>query len=121
MAMAMPFGAKLQSSWQSLSSQPENVGPGTYSRKDVALGQQHLSHRSNQPANGFTRVAKFAPTRNADSVSLLDAAKSSLGKQGLSKNRSEPVIGFGVGTRDRRSRTTICMTKDDMGPKAFMP
>lgn len=121
MAMARPFGAKLKSDWQKISCMPDNVGPGIYPRKDISIGQQHLSQRHNQPVNAFTRAPKFGKTRNADSVSLLDAAKSAIGKQGLSKNRSEPTIGFGVGTRDRRSRTTICMTKDDLGPKAFMP
>lgn len=122
MAMAMPFGAKCSKpDWQKINSMPDNVGPGMYVRKDIAVGTQHLSHRHNQPVNAFGRAPKFASTRNADSVSLLDAAKSAYGKQTLSKNRSEPSIGFGVGTRDRRSRTAICMTKDDLGPKAFMP
>merc|ERR1711865_674673 len=119
--MARPFGVKLKSSWQKLSSMPENIGPGIYPRKDVAVGNQYLSHRHSQPVNAFTRQDKFPKTRSADSVSILDAAKSSIGKQGLSKNRSEPTIGFGVGTRNARSRTAICMTKDDLGPKAFMP
>merc|ERR1712039_1043247 len=75
----------------------------------------------NQMVNAFPHEAKFPKTRNADAVSMLDAAKSSLGKQGLSNNRSEPTIGFGRGTRHSRSRTAMCITKDDMGPKAFMP
>lgn len=121
MANAMPFGVKLVAGWQKLSSQPDNIGPGIYPRKDIAVGAQHLSHRRNQPVNAFPRSPKFEKTKSADSVSLLEAANSSNGKQVLSKNRSEPTIGFGVGTRDRRSRTAICMTKDDLGPKAFMP
>jgi len=122
MGMAMPFGAKCSKpDWQKINSMPDNVGPGMYVRKDIAVGTQHLSHRHNQPVNAFGRAPKFGKTRSADSVSLLDAAKSAYGKQTLSKNRSEPSIGFGVGTRDRRSRTAICMTKDDLGPKAFMP
>lgn len=121
MAMAAPFGVKLKSEWQKTNSMPDNVGPGIYPRKDVALGRQNLSQRRNQPVNAFPQGAKFEKTRSADTVSQLDAAKSSIGKQGLSKNRSEPSIGFGVGTRDRRSRTAVCMTKEDLGPKAFMP
>lgn len=121
MAMAMPFGVKLESAWQKLSSQPENVGPGMYPRKDISIGKQNLSQRKNQPVNGFPQAPKFPSTRSADTVSLLDAAKSCMGKQGLSKNRSEPTIGFGVGTRARRDRTAMCMTREDMGPAAFMP
>lgn len=121
MAMARPFGRKEKSAWQKINSQPDNVGPGIYPRTDVAIGTQHLSQRRNQGVNAFNRAPKFPPTTSADSISLLDAAKTSLGKQALSKCRSEPSIGFGVGTRDRRSRTAICMTKEDMGPKAFMP
>merc|ERR1712178_275171 len=121
MAPARPFGAKLGSKWQQLSDLPKNVGPGIYPRKDVAIGSQHLSQRKNQPVNAFPHSAKFPKSRNADSVSVLDAAKSSLGKQGLSNNRSEPLIGFGRGTRDQRHRTAMCITKDGMGPKAFMP
>lgn len=121
MAMARPFGVKLKSAWQKISSQPDSMGPGIYPRKDVAIGTQYLSQRRNQGVNAFNRAPKFPTTTSADSISLLDAAKSSIGKQALSKSRSEPSIGFGVGTRDRRSRTAICMTKEDMGPKAFMP
>lgn len=122
MGNAMPFGQKCSKpDWQKVNSMPDNVGPGMYVRKDIAVGTQHLSHRKNQAVNAFGKAEKFGKIRSADSVSLLDAAKSAYGKQTLSKNRSEPSIGFGVGTRDRRSRTAICMTKDDLGPKAFMP
>lgn len=120
MGMAAPFAGKLKGG-EKLNSQPDNVGPGLYPRKDVCIGQQHLSGRRNQPCNAFGQAPKFAKIRNADSVSLLEAAKSSLGKQVLSKNRSEGCVGFGVGTRDRRARTAICITNDDLGPKAFMP
>jgi hypothetical protein len=121
MAPARPFGAKLGSKWQELNDLPKNVGPGMYPRKDVAVGPQYLSQRKNQTVNAFPHAPKFAKTRSADTVSYLEAAKSSLGKQGLSNNRSEPLVGFGRGTRNQRSRTAICITKDDMGPKAFMP
>jgi len=121
MAMARPFGVKLKSNLFQQSSQPDNVGPGIYPRSDDCFSHQYLSHRKNQAVNGFSHAPKFPPTRSADSVSLLDAAKSSVGKQALSKNRSEPTIGFGVGTRDRRGKTALCMTEADKGPKAFMP
>lgn len=115
----VPFPGKPK--MQKVNSQPDNVGPGLYPRKDNSFGNQNLSHRRNQPVNAFGQAPKFGKTRNADSVSLLDAAKSSLGKQVLSKNRSEGSVGFGCGTRDRRNRTAMCMTKEDQGPKAFMP
>lgn len=122
MGMAMPFGQKCSKpDWQKINTMPDNVGPGMYPRKDISVGTQHLSHRLNQPVNAFTRAPKFGTVRSADSVSLLEAAKSANGKQTLSKNRSEPSVGFGCGTRDRRSRTAMCMTKEDLGPKAFMP
>lgn len=120
---AMPFGVKLKSEWQRINNQPDNVGPNLYTRKDIAVGNQHLSHRKNQPVNKFGRAAQGGPIRNADSIldQGLDAAKSSLGKQVLSRNKSDSVVGFGRGTRDQRSRTAICITKDDLGPKAFLP
>lgn len=121
LAFARPFGAKLKVDWQKINSQPDNVAPNMYTRRDIAIGPQYLSHRRNQGVNAFGKAPKFAKTRSADTVSLLDAAKSAYGKQPLSKNRSEPTIGFGVGTRDKRGRTAICMTKEDLGPKAFMP
>jgi len=121
MGNAMPFGVKLKSEWQRLNNQPDNVGPNLYIRKDVAVGNQHLSHRKNQPVNKFGRGAQGGTIRNADSISILDAAKSSLGKQVLSRNKSDPTVGFGRGTRDQRGRTAMCMTREDQGPKAFMP
>merc|ERR1711865_324921 len=121
MAMARPFGMKAKSAWQKLNNMPDNIGPGIYPRKDVAIGTQYLSHRRNQGTNAFGQAPKFPRTTSADSISLLDAAKSSLGKQGLSRNRSAPSVGFVAGTRDQRSRTAICLTKEDLGPKAFMP
>lgn len=138
MSAAMPFGVKVsQPDWQKINTMPDNVGPGMYTRKDIAVGKQHLSQRANQPVNVFpkapsTRIpAKPRGTEDKetikssryaqDCISVLDAAKSAHGKQVLSKNRSEPTVGFGRGTRDRRSRTAMCMTKEDLGPKAFMP
>lgn len=121
MGYAMPFAGKVKSDWQKVGGLPPEVGPGIYPRKDVCIGQQHLSHRRNQACHPFGKASKFEKPRNADTVSQLDAASSAYGKQVLSKNRSEPSVGFGVGTRDRRARTAICITKDDLGPKAFMP
>lgn len=121
LAGAAPFAGKLAANWQKTNNQPDNVGPGLYTRKDVCIGKQHLSHRRNQPGSPFGRAPKFEKTTTADTVSQVDAAKSSNGKQVLSRNRSEPSVGFGCGTRDRRSRTTMCITNQDLGPKAFMP
>lgn len=121
MAFAAPFAGKLPGDWQRINSQPDNVGPGMYQRKDIAVGRQFLSHRRNQGANGFQKAPKFEKTRSADTVSLLDSAKSSLGKQVLSKNKSEGSVGFSNCSRDRRSRMALCMTTEDQGPKAFMP
>jgi hypothetical protein len=103
-------------------SQPPNVGPGLYPRKDISVGPQKLSHRRNQPCNEFGRAPKFSKTTSAgDSISQLDAAKSSLGKQVLSRNRSEGAVGFSSCGRDRRSRMALCITTEDLGPKAFLP
>lgn len=121
MAFAAPFATKLPCNWQRISSQPDNVGPGIYPRKDNALGKQNLSHRRNEGSVAFSKAPKFEKPRNADSVSLLDAAKSSLGKQVLSKNRSEGAVGFSKNDRDKRARTAICITKEDLGPKAVLP
>jgi len=121
MAPARTFGEKLKSKQWANTDTPEHVGPGIYPRKDIAIGKQHLSQRRNQPVNEFSKGAKFGKTRNADSVSVIEAARSCHGKQVLSSNKSEPTIGFGRGTRDGRSRTAVCMTPSDLGPKAFMP
>jgi hypothetical protein len=123
---AMPFGQKLPSKWQVLSDLPENVAPGIYDRKDIAtktaaFQTQNLSHRKNQAVNAFPHAAKFPKGKDCgEEVSKLEAATSAFGKQGLSRNRSEPTVGFGRGTRGGRSRTAICITRDDMGPKAHM-
>jgi len=121
MAFARPFGQKLSMKAWANSDTPDTVGPGIYPRTDIAIAKQYLSQRKNQAVNEFGKAAKFGKIRNADSISLLDAAKSSLGKQGLSNNKTEPTIGFGRGTRNQRDRTAICITKSDLGPKAFMP
>lgn len=100
---------------------PPDVGPGRHERKDIALGPQHLSQRRNQSVHAFPNAPKF-PKQKVDSpISNLEAARSCLGKQVLNKNRSEPSIGFCIDTRDTRSRTKLCMTKLDEGPKACLP
>lgn len=121
MAPARTFGEKLQMSQWANSDTPAHVGPGVYPRKDIAIGKQYLSHRRNQTANEFGKSPKFGKTKSADTISVIDAARSAYGKQVLSNNKSEPTIGFGRGTRDQRSRTAVCMTAQDLGPKAFMP
>jgi len=120
---AGPFGAKSKLHWLVVSDTPAEVGPGVYPCKDVAIGNQQLSKRRTQPVNQFSHSAKFPKGRNADQISILDAAPSCLGKQALNKNRSEPRVSFGSGTRNSRSKTACCMTENDMGPllKASMP
>jgi len=110
----IPFPGKPKGT--KVNSQPDNVGPGLYPRKDVSFGPQNLSHRRNQPVNAFGQAPKFGRTRNADSISLLDAAKSSLGKQVLSRSRSAPCFGFGTASRDHRSKTGCYILPEDKGP-----
>lgn len=115
------IAGKLPCQWSMGGDTPGNVGPGIYVRKDVSIGKQHLSKRKNQSVHAFSHQPKFPKDRSADSIVVLDAAKSSFGKQGLSKNRSEPSVGFGCGSRDKAGRVTICRTVLDQGPKATMP
>jgi len=138
-APARSFRPKLpeQMRWLKTSDNPPEVGPGSYPRKDDAseakkpeekyafthpsIGQQHLTKRRNQPVNAFTHAPKFPKTLNADQISKLDVARSSLGKQVLHRNRSEPSINFAADNRDTRAKSMLCMTKADMGPKANLP
>jgi len=116
------FGIKTTNqTWMSCGDNPPNVGPGTHERRDVSIGQQHLTRRRNQSVHGFTRQAKFPKDSYQDSVSVLDAARSCVGKQVLSKNRSAPSINFSADNRDGRSKAMICRTKEDVGPKAHLP
>lgn len=121
LAMACPFGLKDKSAWMRCGDNPPKVGPGRHERKDVAIGPQLLSRRRNQTVNAFGNAAKFPKSREADGISVLDAAFSCMGKQTLDKHRSEPSIGFNRDTRDIRSRTAICMTRLDHGPSASLP
>jgi len=121
MAPAGPFGQKLATKWLTYSDLPDNVAPNLYERKDPSLGEQHLTHRRNQPVNKFGGAAKFPKVRNSDTVSKLDAAQSCLGKQPLARNKSEPNVNIGKGTRDGRSRAALCLTRADQGPRAAMP
>lgn len=123
LAPARSFRPKLENQmrWQKTCDTPHEVGPGTYSRRDHSFGQQYLTQRRNQDVHKFPGAAKFPKTRNADQISMLDAARSSVGKQRLSNNRSEPSINFNCDTRGSRERTRCCITKLDEGPKAHMP
>ena len=98
---------------------PPAVGPGTFERKDSALGPQHLSKRRNQSTYAFAKGPKFGRNSSSDDViSKYDAARSCFGKQVLQKNRSAPSVGFNHDTRDMRNKTKLCMTRLDEGPKA---
>lgn len=118
---ASRFGEKLPTHWLKINDVPEKVSPDSYERRDLSVGKQYLTHRKNQQVHMFPRADKFPKTRSADQISILDSATDSFGGQRLSKNRSEPSVGFGRGTRDARSRSALCMTKADMGPKAMLP
>lgn len=124
LAPARPFAGRTvtrATDWLRYGDNPDEVGPGRHERKDTAIGQQHLSHRRNQSVNEFSHAPKFAKERSHDGISKLDAAKSSLGKQALAKNRSEPSINFSADNRATRSKTMLCMTRQDQGPAAVMP
>lgn len=119
------FGIKTTSgasgTWMSCGDNPPNVGPGTHERRDPSIGQQHLTRRRNQSVHGFPKQAKFPKNSYQDSISVLDAARSCVGRQVLSKNRSAPSINFSADNRDGRSKSMICRTKEDVGPKAQLP
>lgn len=119
---ARKFGMKtpIKPDWTECSTLPPEVGPGLYPRKDVSIGPQHLTQRRNQSVHAFPLGPKFAKTRSADSVSLLDAARSCLGPQPLGKNKSEPSINFNCDSRSTRDRSMLCMTELDRGPVAEM-
>lgn len=115
-------GSKFQQSKRQVEKakgdNPPEVGPGRHSRKDFALGQQHLTQRRNQMVNEFSHAPKFKKERVEDTISKVDAARSALGKQVLNRNRSEPSVGFSVDNRQTRSKTKLCMTRLDEGPRA---
>lgn len=126
LAPARTFGIKTKhkgTDWQTGGDNPPEVGPGRYDRRDVSLGQQHLTHRRNQSCHEIPKANRWQSQRNVDDggISALDAARSSFGKQTLAKNRSAPSVGFSIDTRDSRSRTKLCITRSDEGPKAAMP
>mmetsp|Transcript_10054 Transcript_10054/g.29859 ORF Transcript_10054/g.29859 Transcript_10054/m.29859 type:complete len:331 (-) Transcript_10054:55-1047(-) len=126
MAPARPFGAKTMHKgvdWMSAGrgDNPEEVGPGRHERKDVSFGPQYLTRRRNQSVHAFPQAPKFAKDRKDDSISKLEAAQSSLGKQPLAKNRSAPCINFSADSRATRDKTKLCLTKSDEGPRASMP
>lgn len=116
------FGIKTtKGTWMSCGDNPPNVGPGTHERRDASIGQQHLTRRRNQSVHGFPKQAQRPKNSHQDSVSVLDAARSCVGRQVLSKNRSAPSINFSADNRDGRSKAMICRTKEDVGPKAHLP
>lgn len=125
LAPAAPFGIKTGAkNWVNPSGNPPDVGPGRHERKDTAIGPQFLTQRRNPQTHEFPHAPKFPKDHNerkVENISKLDAARSCFGKQVLNKNRSEPSVGFSVDTRDIRSRTKLCMTKLDEGPKATFP
>lgn len=120
MAMAMPCAHKTKLVWPGMYNNPPEVGPGTFERKDSSIGPQHLSKRKNHSTYySFAKGPKFGRQPETDDViSKYDAARSCFGKQVLHKNRSAPAVGFNHDTRDMRSKTKVCMTKLDEGPRA---
>uniref|UniRef100_A0A7S4QI45 Uncharacterized protein n=1 Tax=Alexandrium monilatum TaxID=311494 RepID=A0A7S4QI45_9DINO len=120
-AQAMPFGVRTKAGWIQAGDNPANVGPGAHERKDNSIGPQHLSRRRNQSVHGFPHEPKFPKNKYQDSISVLDAARSCMGRQVLGKNRSEPSVGFSVDSRGTREKTMVCYTRNDQGPRAAMP
>lgn len=120
-APARPFGVKTKINWMNCGDNPPNVGPGAHDRTDQAIGQQHLSRRRNQSVHEFPKEPKFPKVKYQDSISVLDAARSCMGRQVLGKNRSEPSVGFSADSRNTRAKTMVCYTRKDEGPRACMP
>lgn len=123
-APARPFGGKYKNpstEWMKFGDNPVGVGPGRFERKDVAIGSQYLSKRRNQTVNAFPHQPKFPKNTYQDSISVLDAARSCMGKQVMGKNRSEPSVSLRYVDRDTRSKTHLCMMPEDKGPSALMP
>lgn len=106
---------------KAIGDNPPEVGPGRHERRDVSFGKQHLSSRRNQACHGFSTAPKFEKDRSQDTISQVDAARSALGRQVLAKNRSEPKVSFCSDNRDIRSKTKLCMTRSDEGPRVNMP
>lgn len=118
---ARPFGTKTKTTWMNCGDNPPNMGPGAHERKDNSIGPQHLSKRRNQSVHEFPHQPKFAETKSQDSISVLDVARSCMGKQVLAKNRSAPSIHFSADSRSSRDKTMICRTRQDEGPRANLP
>lgn len=123
LAHAVRFGAKTKAVGSMISQTPAEVGPGLYPRKDVAMGNQHLSNRRTQGCNTFSKAPKFGRAKDARGQPIieLDVATSAFGKQVDGRKKSEPGIGFGTSTRDNAGRMQRCMTNADEGPKSNMP
>mmetsp|Transcript_55362 Transcript_55362/g.161596 ORF Transcript_55362/g.161596 Transcript_55362/m.161596 type:complete len:323 (-) Transcript_55362:748-1716(-) len=120
-APARPFGIRTKINWMKCGDNPPGVGPGVHDRNDNSIGQQHLSKRRNQSVHGFPKEPKFPKNKYQDSVSVLDAARSCMGRQVLGKNRSEPSVGFSADSRGTREKTMVCYTRKDEGPRAALP
>lgn len=120
-APARPFGMKTPIRWMELGQNPPDVGPGKHERQDNSLGKQHRSSRRTQSVHEFAHCPKFPKQQDNDSISVLDNARSCMGKQVLNKNRSSPAINFSADNRETKAKTMICMTRADAGPKANMP
>jgi len=121
---ATPFGAKTKVKNPTGGSTDAEVGPGHYKRTDYAIGNQNLSHRRNQPTNGFSKMPKFGGKKRragSEPTTELDINLSSFGKQVSAQRRSEPAMGFGNATRAHFQRVSRCMTALDVGPVALMP
>mmetsp|Transcript_78311 Transcript_78311/g.162695 ORF Transcript_78311/g.162695 Transcript_78311/m.162695 type:complete len:323 (-) Transcript_78311:98-1066(-) len=121
-APARTFGQKTKAQdWTKVGDNPEEIGPGRHDRRDTSFGIQHLSQRRTQSVHDFPHAKRFGNKSMDDQISLLQAARSSMGKQTLAKNRSAPSVGFAVDDRDKRSKTKVCITRNDEGPRASMP
>jgi hypothetical protein len=123
LGQAVRFGAKTKAVGSMISQTPDEVGPGLYPRRDVAMGTQHLSNRRTQGCNQFGKAPKFGKSKDARGQPIieLNVAVSAFGKQVDGRKRSEPGVGFGTATRDNAMRMQRCMTKTDAGPKANLP
>eukprot|EP00747_Dinoflagellata_sp_TGD_P221772 gnl/TRDRNA2_/TRDRNA2_93559_c0_seq1.p1 gnl/TRDRNA2_/TRDRNA2_93559_c0~~gnl/TRDRNA2_/TRDRNA2_93559_c0_seq1.p1 ORF type:complete len:319 (+),score=43.11 gnl/TRDRNA2_/TRDRNA2_93559_c0_seq1:65-1021(+) len=122
LAWSAPFAGKAKGDWlASPSGTPSNLGPGTYPRKDPAIGPQHLSKRKSAAAHAVPQAERFQKSNAYDIISKYDVATSSFGKQVMSRSKTAPGCSFGTSTRDGRSSSAMCFHQLDRGPKASLP
>lgn len=124
LAFSVKFGAKTKVIGAEGSGTDALVGPGHYPRTDYSIGSQFLSHRRNQPVNGFSKVPKFggrSRRSGSEPATELKEKPGSLGRQTEANRRTEPSAGFGNATRAHFQRVSRCMTTLDLGPVALMP